>query len=190
MVMAAIQTISAQSQNFKLGQWSEIKNSIIKELNLSYVDSLPIDRIMRAGVDAMLEELDPYTIYIPEEENEEPVEFKSRAGQQLTIVAVDVLSANPNLLRSSAADKHQQPYLFTCRSLPASDTGLSRLSGFASTTPMLVVRLRVANRGASCDNGSQLVSMPCIPYHLPPHCARSHNLFFFCFSAPARRRSF
>ena len=35
MVMAAIQTISAQSQNFKLGQWSEIKNSIIKELNLS-----------------------------------------------------------------------------------------------------------------------------------------------------------
>ena len=71
MVMAAIQTISAQSQNFKLGQWSEIKNSIIKELNLSYVDSLPIDRIMRAGVDAMLEELDPYTIYIPEEENED-----------------------------------------------------------------------------------------------------------------------
>ena len=71
MVLAAVQTISAQSQNFKLGQWSEIKNSIIKELNLSYVDSLPIDRIMRAGVDAMLEELDPYTIYIPEEENED-----------------------------------------------------------------------------------------------------------------------
>ena len=71
LAIAAITTISAQSQNFKLGQWSEIKNSIIKELNLSYVDSLPIDRIMRAGVDAMLEELDPYTIYIPEEENED-----------------------------------------------------------------------------------------------------------------------
>ena len=71
LAIAAITTISAQSQNFKLGQWSEIKNSILKELNLSYVDSLPIDRIMRAGVDAMLEELDPYTIYIPEEENED-----------------------------------------------------------------------------------------------------------------------
>ena len=35
------------------------------------MDSLPVDRIMRAGVDAMLEELDPYTIYIPEEENED-----------------------------------------------------------------------------------------------------------------------
>lgn len=61
----------AQSQSFKLGQWTEIHNSILKELNAAYVDSLQIDRIMRAGVDAMLEELDPYTIYIPEEENED-----------------------------------------------------------------------------------------------------------------------
>ena len=64
-------TASAQSKSFKLGQWTEIHNSIVKELNRSYVDSLPVDRIMRAGVDAMLEELDPYTIYIPEEENED-----------------------------------------------------------------------------------------------------------------------
>ena len=63
--------ISAQSQSFKLGKWAEIHNSIVKELNRSYVDTLPVDRIMRAGVDAMLDELDPYTIYIPEEENED-----------------------------------------------------------------------------------------------------------------------
>ncbi len=71
MVFAASHAASAQSQSFKLGQWSEIQNSILKELNTSYVDSLPLDRIMRAGVDAMLEELDPYTLYIPEEENED-----------------------------------------------------------------------------------------------------------------------
>ena len=71
MGLAASSAVSAQSQSFRLGQWSEIQNSIIKELNKSYVDSLPVSRIMRAGVDAMLEELDPYTIYIPEEENED-----------------------------------------------------------------------------------------------------------------------
>ncbi len=60
-----------QSKSFKLGQWVEIENSVLKELNRSYVDSLPVDRIMRAGIDAMLENLDPYTIYIPEEENED-----------------------------------------------------------------------------------------------------------------------
>ena len=60
-----------QSKSFKLGQWVEIQNSVLKELNRSYVDSLPVDRIMRTGIDAMLENLDPYTIYIPEEENED-----------------------------------------------------------------------------------------------------------------------
>ena len=71
MSLAASYAVSAQSQSFKLGQWAEIHNAVLKELNRSYVDSLPIDRIMRAGVDAMLEELDPYTIYVPEEENED-----------------------------------------------------------------------------------------------------------------------
>ena len=58
MTFVASYTVSAQSQSFKLGQWTEIHNSILKELNRSYVDSLPLDRIMRAGVDAMLEELE------------------------------------------------------------------------------------------------------------------------------------
>ncbi len=61
---------SAQTKSFRLGQWMEIQNSVLKELNKAYVDSLPVDRIMRSGIDAMLENLDPYTIYIPEEDNE------------------------------------------------------------------------------------------------------------------------
>ena len=68
--MAAF-SAAAQSRDFKLGQWTEIHNGILKELSRSYVDSLPVDKMMREGVDAMLEELDPYTVYIPEEENED-----------------------------------------------------------------------------------------------------------------------
>ena len=51
-----------QSQSFKLGKWTEIQNSILKELNRSYVDSLPVDRIERAGINAKLESQDPYTV--------------------------------------------------------------------------------------------------------------------------------
>lgn len=74
LILAALTTapsLTGQSKGFKLGQWTEIHHGIVRELNRSYVDSLPVDRIMRAGIDAMLEELDPYTIYIPEEENED-----------------------------------------------------------------------------------------------------------------------
>ena len=69
--LMAGQAAIAQSRDFKLGQWTEIHNSIIKELSRSYVDTLPIDKMMRKGVDAVLEQLDPYTVYIPEEENED-----------------------------------------------------------------------------------------------------------------------
>ncbi len=71
IALAAVTLSSgAQSKSFKLGKWTEIQGAILKELNRSYVDSLPLDRIERAGVDAMLSDLDPYTVYIPEEENE------------------------------------------------------------------------------------------------------------------------
>ena len=60
----------AQSRQFTLGKWVEIHNAILKELNRSYVDSLEVGRIERAAVDAMLEALDPYTVYVPEEEQE------------------------------------------------------------------------------------------------------------------------
>ena len=64
-------TASAQSKSFSLGKWVELHNAILKELNRSYVDSLEVGRIEREGVDAMLEALDPYTVYVPEEEQED-----------------------------------------------------------------------------------------------------------------------
>jgi C-terminal peptidase (prc) len=64
-------TASAQSKSFSLGKWIELHNAILKELNRSYVDSLEVGRIEREGVDAMLEALDPYTVYVPEEEQED-----------------------------------------------------------------------------------------------------------------------
>ena len=64
-------TASAQSKSFSLGKWVELHNAILKELNRSYVDSLEVGRIEREGVDAMLSALDPYTVYVPEEEQED-----------------------------------------------------------------------------------------------------------------------
>ena len=69
-LLAASIPAFAQSKSFTLGKWVEIQNSILKELNRSYVDTLPLNRIERLGIDAMLEGLDPYTVYVPEEEQE------------------------------------------------------------------------------------------------------------------------
>lgn len=69
--VSASLSLSAQSRGFDLGKWYEVQDAILKELGRSYVDSLPAGRIMRKGIDAMLSDLDPYTVYVPEEEGED-----------------------------------------------------------------------------------------------------------------------
>ena len=61
----------AQSSNFQLGKFVEIQDAILRELNRSYVDSLPVERMQKAAIDAMLGALDPYTVYVPAEEDED-----------------------------------------------------------------------------------------------------------------------
>lgn len=59
-----------QSNNFNLGKNLEIQYSILRELGASYVDSIDYEKIMPVGIEAMLQTLDPYTTYIPEEDEE------------------------------------------------------------------------------------------------------------------------
>ena len=44
MIFTASPSADAQSHDFKLGKWTQIHSSILKELNLSYVDTLPVDK--------------------------------------------------------------------------------------------------------------------------------------------------
>ena len=105
---------SAQTPRFKLGKWTEIQTAILQELNRSYVDSLPIDRIERRGVDAMLADLDPYTVYIPEEENEDlqMLIHKSYGGIGAVIYKPD-LQGNV-IINEPYADSPAQKYGLVC----------------------------------------------------------------------------
>lgn len=71
MLAASAAVSHAQSNSFKLGQWTEIQNSIVRHLARFYVDSLPAETMYKAAIDAMLEKLDPYTVYVPESEQED-----------------------------------------------------------------------------------------------------------------------
>lgn len=44
--------------------------SIVRDLESSYVDSLPTDKLFKTAIGAMLSELDPYTVYLTEDEQE------------------------------------------------------------------------------------------------------------------------
>lgn len=57
--------------NFKAGKNIEVFNEIYKYLDMMYVDTLDADEVIGNGVNSMLQSLDPYTEYYPEERNKE-----------------------------------------------------------------------------------------------------------------------
>ena len=67
--MSAI-PVSAQkdsNHNFEISKNLEIFNDIYKQLDMFYVDSLSADTVIEGGIDAMLRQVDPFTVYYPEE---------------------------------------------------------------------------------------------------------------------------
>ncbi len=56
---------------FEIAKNLDIFATLFKEVNTLYVDEVNPNQLMRTGIDAMLESLDPYTNYIPEDEVED-----------------------------------------------------------------------------------------------------------------------
>ncbi|MBR4967949.1 MAG: S41 family peptidase [Bacteroidaceae bacterium] len=54
-----------EKHKFQLSRQISIINSIIKDLNLFYVDSIMPEILINKSIDAMLSNLDPYTLYYP-----------------------------------------------------------------------------------------------------------------------------
>ena len=62
--------VSAQkdsNHNFEISKNLEIFNDIYKQLDMFYVESLSADTVIEWGIDAMLRQVDPFTVYYPEE---------------------------------------------------------------------------------------------------------------------------
>lgn len=69
---------NAQSKDFKSAKSLEIQYNILKELSSNFVDTIDMEKLLSTGIDAMLSSLDPYTEYLPEED-EEAIEMMTTA---------------------------------------------------------------------------------------------------------------
>ena len=56
-----------KNHNLEVAKNLEIFNALYRHLDMMYVDTLDANKVVTAGIDAMLESLDPYTEYYPEE---------------------------------------------------------------------------------------------------------------------------
>lgn len=71
LVAAALFSFQTNDINFLKGKNMEIFQSVYNELDQLYVDTINPDKSITNAIDGMLSQLDPYTIYYTEEDNEE-----------------------------------------------------------------------------------------------------------------------
>ena len=61
----------SDDRNFQLVKNLDIFNSVVKELEMFYVDTIDASKTIQTGIDNMLYSLDPYTNYFPEDDQSE-----------------------------------------------------------------------------------------------------------------------
>ncbi|MFZ4413600.1 MAG: S41 family peptidase [Bacteroidales bacterium] len=63
--------LAQKNNDFEISKNLEIFTTLYRQLHLNYVDEINSGDLMKKGIDAMLENLDPYTVYIPESDMED-----------------------------------------------------------------------------------------------------------------------
>lgn len=71
LLALATLTWSFREDLFQVSKNLDIFASLYKEVSISYVDDTNPSDLMKTGIDAMLDSLDPYTTYVPESEVED-----------------------------------------------------------------------------------------------------------------------
>ncbi|RFS23976.1 S41 family peptidase [Chitinophaga silvatica] len=67
ITIGGIYSFSENDKYFQIAKNLDIFAAFYRELNTYYVDDLPPEKLMRKGIDAMLEETDPFTDFVAEE---------------------------------------------------------------------------------------------------------------------------
>jgi carboxyl-terminal processing protease len=70
LIVTAFAFRSPAEKYFEVAKSLDIFATLFKEVNAYYVDEVEPQKLIRKGIDGMLESLDPYTDYIPEDEME------------------------------------------------------------------------------------------------------------------------
>lgn len=68
IISSALGIYSFTDSDFKILKNLDIFYTLFRELNLYYVDNTDPEKLIKTGIDGMLQSLDPYTVYIPENE--------------------------------------------------------------------------------------------------------------------------
>ena len=167
---------SGDDRSFRVAKNLDIFNSIVKELDMFYVDTLDPDKTIRTGIDAMLYSLDPYTNYFPEEDQSELEQMVKNSYGGIG----SVITWNDKLKRSVISEPYE--------GMPAAEAGLKvgdvlmeidgqdlagknnqevseMLRGQVGTSFKLTVQRPGTKKPLTFDIVRRSIELPIIPYY-------------------------
>ena len=167
---------SGDDRSFQLAKNLDIFNSIVKELDMFYVDTINPDKTVREGIDAMLYSLDPYTEYYPEDDQSELEQMLKNSYGGIG----SIITWNTKLKRSMIAEPYE--------GMPAAVVGLKAgdvlmeidgkdlmgknnqevsemLRGQVGTSFKLKVQRPGAEKPLEFDIVRRSIQLPLIPYY-------------------------
>jgi carboxyl-terminal processing protease len=177
--MLALLPASAQddnNHNFNVAKNLDIFNTIYKNLDLMYVDTLDANEVIGTAINAMLNSLDPYTEYYPEDKSKD-----------LKLMLTGKYAGIGALIRYNQKLKRvviDEPY----ENMPAAEVGLkkgdiilsiddtvctdktnefvsSHLRGEAGTTFILKILRPSTNKKMQFKIQRKAIQMPAVPYY-------------------------
>lgn len=198
-----IEAQEVRNHNLEVAKNLDIFNTLYKNLDLMYVDTLDAEKVIGTGIDAMLHSLDPYTEYYPEAKQKE---LKTMLTGKYA--GIGALIRHHRKLNRIVID---EPY----EGMPAQEAGLkkgdiilqvddtvmtdkavgyvsSHLRGDAGTSFMLKIKRPSTGKTMNIKLTRQSIKMPEITYYG----MRPNNTGYICLStftgepAKAMRRAF
>lgn len=70
-IVGVISAAPVDKKTFRISKNLSIYNNLFRELDMFYVDTLNYDKVVKGSIDNMLAKLDPYTVYMPEDETDD-----------------------------------------------------------------------------------------------------------------------
>lgn len=70
LFLTSLNVLAQNQNNFEISKSLDVYTSLLRELNLSYVDEINPAELNEIAIKSMLQELDPYTVFVPEAEIE------------------------------------------------------------------------------------------------------------------------
>lgn len=165
---------SEDNQSFDAMKHIEVYNSVLRELQINYVDTLKYDKLLKNSLDRMLYTLDPYTSFIPASDEETLKRLRSGQyggiGSIITLVDGKPYLSEPYYgMPAQANGLRAGDEIFEIDGVKCEGKSISEVSDMLRGKPHTEITLKIRREGEKKIIKKSflrdIIQMPTIPYY-------------------------